>query len=383
MNFYTAEDERRIRWQALVREWTKSGLLDAAQGEAFDAELRVNVRRTNNFLRAGLALFTALVVAASVALVGVLFDLDDEFALAVLAGGSAVGCLKLAQMLVVRQRFYRFGVEEALAVGSVFLTGIGTAAFVDALDLFDRSRPPLIAGLLASAAGFFGIYRRFGYVYAAIGTLACVAAVPFQLDVPPPVERSLAAATLLVGFVIARGLRSRADDEYPGDDYTLVQAAAWAGIYLTLNLELFPARIGGGFYWFTYLATWLLPIAGLFLGIRDRDRALLDVSLVTMLVTLLTNKSYLGWPRHEWDPIVLGVFLMAVGVGVRRWLAAGPSEQRGAFTAARILDRERGAVTVLGTVSARFHPHAPSMAEPTDDGFKGGRSGGGGATGSF
>ena len=57
MSIYSAEDEYRIRTQALVREWTKSGLLDPSQGVVIEAELRVDVRRTNLFLRAGLALF--------------------------------------------------------------------------------------------------------------------------------------------------------------------------------------------------------------------------------------------------------------------------------------------------------------------------------------
>ena len=63
----------------------------------------------------------------------------------------------------------------------------------------------------------------------------------------------------------------------------------------------------GMFYWFTYVVTWVLPLVGLRLGVREKDRALMDVSLVMALVTLLTNKPYLGWPRQTWDPIVLGV----------------------------------------------------------------------------
>jgi uncharacterized membrane protein YgcG len=128
---------------------------------------------------------------------------------------------------------------------------------------------------------------------------------------------------------------------------------------------------------------WILPLAGLYLAIRDKDRPLLAVSLVMTLGTLLTNKSYLGWPRHEWDPILLGVFLMAAAIAVRRWLSAGPNGQRAGFTPARILSKQRGAVTILGTASAGFHPDAPSYPESGGSGFDGGRSGGGGATGSY
>jgi len=37
------------------------------------------------------------------------------------------------------------------------------------------------------------------------------------------------------------------------------------------------------FYWFTYAMIWILPAAGVWLSIRDRDRPLLDTSLVLAL----------------------------------------------------------------------------------------------------
>jgi hypothetical protein len=395
MSIYAAEDEHRIRTQALVREWTKSGLLDPSQGAVIEAELRVDVRRTNVFLRAGLALFTVFIVAASVSLTVNVFDLDRPMPLAVTTAISAIVCVGLARYLVTRQRFYRFGVEEALAASSVALIAISAVSATYAQDTWRYNDVPQVAGLLAAAAGSLAVYWRFGYIYAAIGGVAFVAAVPFQLDIGTALQHALAAAALAVVFVVARTQHARYQDEYPGDDYALIEAAAWAGLYLTLNLQVTFARlgaplfgsasppVGGPFYWFTYLMVWALPPAGLYLAIRDKDRPLLDVSLVMMLVTLLTNKSYLGWPRHEWDPILLGVFLMAAAVAVRRWLSSGPNGQRAGFTPARILSKDTGAVTILGTASARFHPDAPSYPESDESGFDGGRSGGGGATGSY
>jgi hypothetical protein len=139
-------------------------------------------------------------------------------------------------------------------------------------------------------------------------------------------------------------------------------------------------EIEGPFYWFTYAMIWALPLAGLSLAIRGRDRALLAVSIAMMLVTLLTNKAYLGWPRHEWDPMVLGAFLMAAAIIVRRWLSAGANGQRAGFTSSRILSRQTGALTLVETAAVAFRPDAGSF--PKSEGFEGGggRSGGGGAT---
>lgn len=383
MSLYDPEDERRIRLQARVREWTKSGLLDPEQGAVLEVELRVDVRRTNVFLRAGLALFTVLIIAASVMLTLELLDLNRPIPTAITTALAAVLCLLPAQYFVVRQRFYRFGVEEALAAGSIALMATSAIALTYAQTQSSPGNAPMVAGLLVGAAGGFGIYWRFGYVYAVIGALVCAASVPFQLELRETIRCALAAAALAGAFVVARSRRTRYHDEYPGDDYALIQAAAWAGLYLTLNLRLRSPSIEGPFYWFTYAAIWTLPIAGIYLGTRDKDRALLDVSLVMALVTLLTNKAYLGWPHHAWDPIVLGVFLMATAIAVRRWLSSGANAQRAGFTASRILSKETGAATMLGNASARLHPEGPAFPDGGSGGFDGGRSGGGGATGSY
>jgi uncharacterized membrane protein YgcG len=105
---------------------------------------------------------------------------------------------------------------------------------------------------------------------------------------------------------------------------------------------------------------------------------------VMALVTLLTNKPYLGWPRHEWDPILLGIFLMAVAIGLRRWLSQGPHGQRRGFTPERVLNRDGEALTLLSMASVKFQPDAPSPGpDPGKSDFDGGRSGGGGASGSY
>ena len=61
MRRYNGDDERRIRMQARVRDWMRAGLLRPEQGAALTAQLRADVKRTNDLLRAALALFTVLI----------------------------------------------------------------------------------------------------------------------------------------------------------------------------------------------------------------------------------------------------------------------------------------------------------------------------------
>jgi hypothetical protein len=354
MRRYSQVVEESIRAQAQVRDWTRAGLLDPSQRARLESELRVDVKRTNVFLRAGLALFTALIVGALVALIVDGLDPRSPTALALATGLPALACIGLAELLVGRLRFYRFGVEEALAVAAVFLLSFSVAALVSEPQYGLFRAASWIAGLLVGTAGGFGIYRRFGFVYAAIGSMACAAAIPFQMNLSPAARHALSAATLALVFVAVRWKRLQYEDDYPGDEYGQLQAAALAGIYIVLNLQLSfdlfdrTPRLGtGAFYWFTYLMTWVLPIVGLRLGIRERDRALMDVSLVMALVTLLTNKPYLGWPRHTWDPVLLGFLLMAVAIVLRRWLSNGPGGERRGFTPAPLLGKDSAMLTVL------------------------------------
>jgi uncharacterized membrane protein YgcG len=131
---------------------------------------------------------------------------------------------------------------------------------------------------------------------------------------------------------------------------------------------------------------WCLPLVVLVRGIRLKDRFVIATGGIIVVLTLVSNKPYLGWPRHTWDPMILGVVLTAVALLLRRWLSSGPREIRYGFTAARISARDRqlanAASAALGLVSA--HAVTAGQNAPKQEvHFEGGRSGGGGASGSY
>jgi hypothetical protein len=119
------------------------------------------------------------------------------------------------------------------------------------------------------------------------------------------------------------------------------------------------------------------------LGIREKDRPLLIVSVATAILTLVTNKPYLGWERHTWDPMLLGVALMAIALGLRRWLSSGPNAARHGFTATRIVVGTDPLLSVLSAAPLPMKAHTQAPAPPAPSGFDGGRSGGAGSGGSF
>jgi hypothetical protein len=362
MRAYDLQDERAIQVGRLVDDWTKSGLLSAEQRDTIAPDLRVELRRTNLFLRLTLFNFSMLIIQSALGLVAVTIDIRSEAAIGAVATTAAIACYLLAVFLVDRYRLYRFGVEEAAAVAAVGFMGVGGAfgwsgIFPGSGDWAE------VAGLFAGAAAAVVVFLRFGYLYAALAAMVCVAWLPFQIGDSEPVQR-IVAASLLAG-VAAGAWRQRDEhgDDYPGDTYRFIEAAAWLGIYAVLNLQVSTwftsLNSSSWFYWVTYAGIWIVPLVGLSIAIRDRQRPLLDVSLLMVLATLMSNKAYLGVERYAWDPVVFGLLLMGTAIGVRRWLASGANGDRHGFTPSRVLISDKSKVGVIGFASVA-HPGAPA-----------------------
>jgi hypothetical protein len=386
---YGDDEERAIRAERIVREWTRSGLLEQAQGDRILPQFKVELRRTNLFLRLIMFGFGLLIIGAAVALAGITFKIHNDVPLAMFCLFTGAGCFVLTEFLIANFRLYRFGVEEAAAVAGGILVSLSAAVFASPYHSIAAGQMEIFVAAVAGAAAGFFVYARFGYLYAAIAAIASMSAAPFAIDAPPATHRAVSAGLMLAVFIIARRQRRKLNDEFPGDDYGMIQATAWVGVYAYVNLQLESVEslfryttITGRFYWFTFVVIWLLPPIGVVLAIRDRDRPLLDASIVLALVTLATNKPYLGGARQSWDPIVFGVVLIGIAVALRRWLS---TKDRNGFTAGRILISEKRGISAVGTASVllRTVPPGADTNSPRPFEGEGGRSGGAGASGSF
>ena len=173
----------------------------------------------------------------------------------------------------------------------------------------------------------------------------------------------------------------------------------WSGIYLAINLQLSSISVLGmwrapqsttefsrPFYWTTWVLTWCLPPAVLARGLLRKDRLVIAAGAVLAVLTLATNKPYLGWKRQTWDPMLLGALLIGIALLIRRWLAAGPRGIRRGFTAKRLSGKDKhwmnAGSAAFGLVSAHSITVSPQTGSP-DVHFDGGDAGGGGASSDF
>jgi hypothetical protein len=388
MRRYEAADEQAIRIAGDVRDWKQSGLLDASRAAAIEGELRTSLKRTHWALRAVLFFFTASVIQSAVGLLFIVVAPREGAVAGSLALLVGAGCWWITDYLVGEYGLYRFGVEEATAISSIVLVAGGLTMFASIAGVSGDwlMLVALLTGSVASAM----VYWRFGLLYTAIAAAGSAAAISFLIDLSEAWARLLAAAVLLTIHIASGLARQPHDEDYPGDDYGVIEAVTWLGVYALLNVqltggwsELKPAS-APAFYWATCAAIWILPAIGLYRGVAAKHRWMIRVNLLMLLTTLATWKMYLGWPQRTWDPILLGLLLVAAAVGIRRWLLNGGEGRRDGFTPNRLLSSDEDTMAQVA-LAAALNPD-PTIREtrPADDlQTGGGRSGGAGAGAGF
>lgn len=401
MRAYSASSEETLRARKLLKEWAGEGFVTREQYQRLEQETPSQLRTTNIFLRLVLFLFTLIIVGAAAGLFFVAFlSRPSEQTVGVFLLIGAALCYAAAEFAVSQFHLYRYGIEEALVVCSVgFLcAGIELAFFSG-----HYSPPPDRAQSLVLTAGAvfsLWIWRRFGFWYAFPAAMIFALFLPGFWTLSHAAQHVIVAVGYSIGLIFVAAVRSRPRDDYRKDAYSLAEAFLWLGIYLAINLKLssldLPSQwwwrgirasseFGRPFYWTTWVLIWCLPAVVLVRGIRMKDRFVIAEGSIVAILTLVTNKPYLGWQRHTWDPMLLGILMTGVALFIRRWLAHGPGGIRHGFTAARLSGKDKQWMSVGSAVLGLVSPESltPRPQTTSDFRFGGGASGGGGASSDF
>ena len=400
MRLYTASSEETLRAREFLTDWAGEGFLTKPQYQRLEKETVSDLRTTNIFLILVLFLFTLISVGAAVGLFFVGFaSRPSDQTIGIFFLIFAAVCYAAAEVAVSRARLYRYGIEEALAACSVGFLCVGIqAAFFSASRYSQKPEGSLVPA--AGAVFSLWIWRRFGLSYAFLAAMIFAVFLPGYWTSSQAAQHVIVAVFYAVGLIWITAVRSPHRFDYLDGAYSLVEAFLWLGIYLAINLKISSSNLhphwwGGGtraatefarpFYWTTWVLIWCLPPVVLARGVRQKDRFVLAVGAIAAVLTLVSNKPYLGWQRHSWDPMLLGILLSGVALFLRRWLAHGSGGIRHGFTAARLSGKDKQWMNASSAVLGLGSPQsiAPPQTSSPDFRFGGGASGGGGAEGDF
>ena len=374
MRLYSASNEETLRARKFLTDWNGEGFLSNEQYQLLDKETVSELRTTNIFLRLVLFLFTLIIVGAAAGLFFVVFRPTGGQTEGVLFLIFAAVCYAAAEVAVSQARLYRYGIEEALAVCSVGFLCLGMQ-----LAFFSSSpyapKPDAVQAMVLAGGAVFSlwIWRRFGLSYLFLAAMIFVLFLPGYWTSSHSVQHLIVVVFYAVGLVVVAVVRSRHRFDYLDEAYSLVEALLWLGIYLAINLRLSSLKLPAQwwyssraasefprpFFWGTWVLIWCLPPIVLARGIRQKDRFVIAVGVIVAILTLISNKLYLGWPRHTWDPMLLGILLTSVAIFLRRWLAHGPGGIRHGFTAARLSSKDKHWINVGSTVTGLLSPPPP------------------------
>jgi hypothetical protein len=403
VRIYPASSEETLRARSILTDWAGEGFLTQAQYQRLEQETVSDLRTTNVFLRLILFLFALISVGAAAALFFRVFlwhSSDQTSGIFLLI--FATVCYTALEATVSRSRLYRYGIEEALAVCSVgFLCGGLQVALFNGRPY--SPGPDKLQFLVPAIGAVFSlwIWRRFGLWYAFLAAMVFALFLPGYWAFSHLAQHLVVAGFYLIGLICVVAARSRRHLDYLNEDYSYAEAFLWLGIYLAVNLKLSSLSLSAQwwydgtraasefatpFYWTTWVLIWCLPPIVIVRGIRQKDRFVIAVGAIVAVLTFVTNKPYLGWQRHTWDLMLLGILLTGVAIFLRRWLDRGPSGIRHGFTARRLSRKDKhwmsASSTVLGLVSPQSITPGPQTSNP-DFRFGGGASGGGGAGGDY
>lgn len=320
--------------------------------------------------------FFALGVVAS-ALTAAIFELLSAPQPALLC---ALVALPAAEWLIVRQRLFACGIEEAL-----HLCGLLALAFAlhRALDGSPRIDALLVAGVFAIAGG-----RLLNPLLTTLAAIAATFALAPDASLRPgePAATALLPPGLLcfaiaVAALVGGGRRF----ERPACDRMVQQLIvvmplagyAWlaAGQWSAAGFDYRHAH--GLQAWLAPLLPLAFGLAAVAVGLGRRAHAPLVAAMVCAACVAVELRRLSGW-SPEVRMLVWGGTLLVAAIAVDRALR---TPRRG-ITSQRLSDR-RGAVELLELAGAASL--TPSAAAPPEGGLRpgGGEFGGGGASGGY
>jgi len=376
--------------QQTALKWFRKGFLSQQDISEVQKTYPLDFYNPSGFLKIGLFIFTILAASFSISVMTLFFitPFQSNEKLAIIIESFVIGIVFtfVLESLIKSRKLYHSGIDNALLY-------MALGAFCTAIYLiFEQSHPPTWLFLLIFLPFFIVSVIRYADLVVCCITFFLALSILISLALTSAWGKTflpfiIMAFSIAVYFLI-KTLSKRADYLY---------YEQCLGIAKTLSLVCFYL---GGNYWVVregnamindfsgtispqitfapmfYFFTLVIPMAYIFFGLRNHDRLLLIIGMLTTGFSVFTYRYYFGFLPTEVALTTSGILLIALSGGLIYYL----KNIKNGFTYQPDDEREGMNLEAL-LMSEVIQSKIPQQGDTFR--FGGGDTGGGGAGGEY
>lgn len=369
-----------------TKRWFKHGLLDATQHLAIKEHYASPLYHPNFIIRILLFIATAIALSGVTGLLVLMIAEGSDSEEAVYVGSFLYGIslFFFVEMVFIKKGHFKSGVNEAIIYAASLFAIIGIVQIMEGNEstiwaaclvvlVFSAIRYVDLlctVGATVSFAGFiFSIFYSIGGIFQQI--------IPFVFLV------------IFAGvYFSVKALKKKNALGLWRNNLLIVECLSLLFIYASgnylvvreLSVQLMNLYLEEGdnipFAFLFYGLTVLIPTIYLYFGIKNKDIALLRVSLFVLAFSVFTFKYYYSLGHPEISLTIAGVFLLGVTILLLNYLKI----MRGGFTRDNILSDKWGSVNAEAFIISQTMGGNVVNADVKDMPGGGGFGGGGAST---
>jgi len=381
-----------VREQAKI--WFRQNLILKEEREKIDQEHVVGFYSPSFWMSLGLFFFTTILISSASGFVSFFVassGITEEIVYHIIAFAFAIGCLFMAEHYKKNEHFFHAGTDNALSwagagfiIGNVFWILFNSQMANENIMTFGF----FLSFLICAAATV-----RYADILSTVSTFICW--FLFLFFFCGQLGQMVKALLPFISFVNAVGIyllvkkwNVGKTKIYWGACFTIIEAAALLMAYISVNyfvvremsslmfdLTLEEGQdipFAGLFYFFTFA----IPIFYIFWSLKTKDRLMLRIALLLVVMSILTIRHYHAIMPIEVAMTVGGFILLGISFTLIRYLKV----PKNGLTYENEEESNR-ILNIEGLVIAQTFGTANKTSNDTH--FGGGSFGGGGASGNF
>jgi len=381
-----------VRKQA--KTWFRQDLISKEEKEKIEQTHESGFYAPSFLMSLGLFFFTSILISSASGFITFFVassEMTEEIGFQIIGFLFGISCLFMAENYKQKEHFFHAGTDNALLYAGIgFLVG----------NLFWILVGSESTGGSALTVGFFFSFLicsfatiRYADILAAISAFVCWFLFLFFFcgklgDLVKALLPFISLANAVGIYLLAKKWNTGKINIYWGTCFAIIEAAALLMAYISVNYfvvremsaMMFDLALAEGeeipfaalFYFFTFA----IPVFYIFWGLKIKDRLMLRMALLLVLVSILTIRHYHSILPIETAMTIGGFILLAISYLLIRYLQTPKhgltyqNEEEGN----RLLNLE--GILIAQTFGGAHKPNS-------DPNFGGGSFGGGGASGGF